>query len=278
MPKGFFAGKSRQKQPTDAISNPVLRHTDAHPRSDLEPSEAATCSRPPQTIAFHRPGTSDGRPQGKRRAAAPGLDLKAASRPMRLPPHRNPDGFKENTIGIALGSPRLVESQMVSQRDDYSCSAGEGKARAPEERSRWRKIGGFFKAKRALSSPPPQPFYQLRVESDWPLQDSTCSVEAYRHVSDLVPQEEEQGEGVAKDEWPCLNSGPASGDRPQDTGARTNHDSRSPQLEVEIPSVQLERYSVMFGGLFGGKPSPARSSKLPPLQDVGHPTRIETWS
>lgn len=224
MPKPLFTGES--PKPTDPISHPVLRYTDAHPRDDLRDlGDAATCS-PPQVAHFHRPA---GRPQEKRRPA-PGLDLKA------VPPAEmsaSMDALHEGMIGIALGSPRMVESQMIeSQMASHIRQDSHSVPDQPGKSSKWRKIGGLFKAKR-----PNQPFYQVRPNNDWPLG-------SYADVSptEASPEGQEAHARDKRDQWPQFKP-----DRPKGT--------ESPFLQVEIPNVQLERYSVMFGGLLG-KPSP----------------------
>lgn len=265
MPTGIFP--ARQKQPPGAIGHPVLRYADAHPRNDLRPIDAATCSTPPQAVAFHRPGTSTGRLQKK--TPAPDLYLKASAQCAARPSTSAVGDLNESTIGIALGSPRLLESQMVPHARDKSCySAAKSKSRFTGGKSRWRKI--VFKAKRALTPPPKQPFYQLRVDRDWPLQDSTSSVDP-RQQEDYAPQARVPGED--QNEWPRLNSDLASDDTHRNTGIQAKQDVGKMLLQVDIPNIELERYSVMFGGLLGDKSSPSRSSKIPRSLDVSDLTR-----
>ncbi|RJE24734.1 hypothetical protein PHISCL_02943 [Aspergillus sclerotialis] len=266
MPKGFFTGKSRQ---SETISHPALQYTDAIPRNDLH-FNAGTC-RPP---TFHRPRTSNR--QQKQRPP----DLNNAVPPSETISPRTAGNVEENMIGIALGSPRLVESQMYSHmRDDSYCST-VGR-RHDSGKSRWRKIGGLFKAKRAFT--PSQPFYQVRVNNDWPLQKSTYSMN--------VDEQKAAIQQPLTEEWPRLKSEPrdhgtqGSRAKPDATSDSTNS---SPRLQVDIPSVQMERYSVMFSGLLG-KP-PTRKSRIidsssalyhdlpPPPRPATSPTRPKSPS
>lgn len=238
MPKALFAGKSRQ----EAISHPVLHNTDALPRNDLHALNGAATCRPPVVRDFHRPRTSD---RQEKQAPAPVYLNYAVS------PAGNLD---ESMIGIALGSPRLVDSQMYSHmRNDSCCSAAESQ-RPGLAKSRWRKIGGLFKAKRAFA--PSQPFYQLRVDNDWPLQDSTYSIDVEDEHSKGPIQED-----CSQDEWPRFKpqskDDSAKDSQPQ---MKAQDADTSPLLQVDIPNVEMERYSVMFSGLLG-KP-PARKNRI----------------
>lgn len=232
MPNGFFTGKFRQPETN---SHPTLQDTDALQRNDLH-FNAGTC-RPP---IFHLPRTSDRqqkkRPPSLNNAVPPSETISPCT-------VRNVD---ESMIGIALGSPRLVESQMYSHvRDDSYCStAGQ---RHDSGKSRWRKIGSLFKTKRTFA--PSQPFYQVRANNDWPLQESAHSVNA---------DEQETIQQPPKEEWPR----PKSELRNHDThnsrikpDATSSSADSSPRLQVDIPSVQMERYSVMFSGLLGKPPT-----------------------
>ena len=271
MPKG--KSPARQKQPPDAPSHPVLRYPDNHPPGRRQANDAAIRRRPSEAVAFHRPGTSNGRLQRKR-GSAPGADLKAAAQ-SAVPSSTNPGGYLNvNTIGIALSSPRLVESQMISHvREGSGGSATNSKPYPPEAKSKWRKIGSLFKAKRALTSPPKQSFYQVHGDSDWPLQDSTHSEDLW-HQEDHATQTRDPEQ--YNDEWPrpCLNSDPAPDDTVQNTMTKAKQDASNALLQVEIPDIELERYSVMFGALLGTKSPSARSSRTTPSLklDVGVPT------
>lgn len=252
MPKGFFTGKSRQQEPALHDITASL-------------SDTATC-RPP---AFHRPRLSDRQGQEKQgqekqTPTATSMDLKNAVPPVETISPLTTADLDENLIGIALGSPRLVESQMYSHmRDDSSCST-TGNQRPGLGKSRWRKIGGLFKTKRAPAAS--QPFYQLRVNSDWPLPDSTYSID--------LEDEKSRTEDVPPDEWPRFKQRKGDHDS-QDSRAKTKENGdTSPLLQVDIPNIRMERYSVMFSGPLGKKARKNRIEETPP--EVGLSSQCDT--
>lgn len=238
MSKEFFIGKSRQPE---TISHPVLQYTDALPRKDLH-FNTATCRAP----TLQRPRTSDRqqkqRPPNLNNAVSPGETVST----------RTVGNLNESKIGIALGSPRLVESQMYSHiRDDPYCyTADKGHYSG---KSRWKKIGGLFKVKRTFA--PSQPFYQVRMNKDWSLQESIYSV-------DVDERKKKNREDLPTEKRPRLKSGArdygTQGSRAKPDAQSDSTDSSS-MLQVEIPSVRMERYSVMFSGLLG---EPNRKSRV----------------
>ncbi|KAF7713956.1 Uncharacterized protein PECH_000742 [Penicillium ucsense] len=126
-------------------------------------------------------------------------------------------------IGLALGSPRMLD-----HRDDLSPPQfrteifTKQQVVAPSisrKPSKWKKIGGLFKAKNALAVPVPH------------LGDSAAQVPRLQ-VNDGAP------ERLSTDEWPKF--GPNS----RLTGAGSSQNGLL--LAVDIPAAQMERYSVMF--------------------------------
>lgn len=225
MPKGFLTGKSRQREP--ALHNP-----------NASENNTATC-RPP---AFHRLRITNQQVQKKQAPpTTTPMDLKNAVPPVKAISPLATANLDENLIGIALGSPRLVESQMYSHMRNDSYPSTAVHQRAGLGKSRWRRIGGLFKTKRTPAAS--QPFYQLRVNNDWPLQKPTYSI----GVEDEKSKAEVQGDNPP-DEWPRFRQQKEDhGSHDSQAKTKTKENTR-PLLEVDIPNVQMERYSVMFSG------------------------------
>ncbi|RHZ69821.1 hypothetical protein CDV55_107859 [Aspergillus turcosus] len=306
MARGIFLGRSRAPEAIEIISNPVLKYSDALPRTDLRDVEsvANNSRRANRAVAqwdFQRPRTADGRKLIKKgQGLNPGFDFQIAVPPadtVPLPKSPN-DEPNANMIGIALGSPRMAEPQsMLSQTQEQppvSISASSEQASpqaAPPKRkpSKWRKIGGLFKAKNALPAPANQPFYQVRCNEEWPLQESTHSVD-YQHQCEAEKLEAGNMAPTPPkppnlEIWPCLEgeNEPKSYVRsnlatsPQDSG--NNNDlvpgakprSAGPFLQIDIPDIQLERYSVMFGGVLNRNEPSLLKRRSRTLEDASIP-------
>ncbi|KAF7176299.1 hypothetical protein CNMCM7691_002224 [Aspergillus felis] len=305
MARGIFLGRSRAPEAIEIISNPVLKYSDALPRTDLRDVESvANNSRPVNRAVaqwdFQRPRTADGRkPIKKGQGLNPGFDFQIAVPPAEaVPLPKSPDDDPNaNMIGIALGSPRMAEPQSIhSQMQEQlpvSTSASPAQA-SPQTRplkrkpSKWRKIGGLFKAKNALSATPNQPFYQLRCNEEWPLQESTHSVD-YEHQCEAEKLEAENMAPTPPNPpnleiWPCpagdnepepyvqrdLDTAPQASAKNNDLIPGAKPRTAGPFLQIDIPDVQLERYSVMFGGVLN-KNEPLLKRRSKTLEDVRIP-------
>ncbi|KAL4914396.1 hypothetical protein BDW62DRAFT_144663 [Aspergillus aurantiobrunneus] len=255
MAKGIL-GKSRSPPQTQGISKPLLRYTDAIPRNDLRDVErGVSYSRPiHQDIkAGQHPGMSEGRNLRRiTEVPTPQFDFQGTSSPAQSSQVSGMHlGIDEGMIGIALGSPRLLESHNMPshqmQRIPPPTPPEEERPPSALQRksSKWRKIGGLFKAKNAMASNANKPFYQVRPTTEappQPAQDSTHSID-YRSRQTAVSK---TGPIVNTEVWPCLVS--------ENEALARQPDSSKPKvpgsfLQVEIPPVEMERYSVMFGGL-----------------------------
>jgi hypothetical protein len=306
MARGIFLGRSRAPEAIEIISNPVLKYSDALPRTDLRDVESvANNSRPVNRAVaqwdFQRPRTADGRkPIKKGQGLNPGFDFQIAVPPAEaVPLPKSPDDdLNANMIGIALGSPRMAEPQSIltqmQEQPPISTSASPEQA-APQTKSpkrkpsKWRKIGGLFKAKNALPATANQPFYQLRCTEEWPLQESTHSVD-YEHQCEAEKSEPEKMAPTPPnlpnlEIWPCpeAENGPKSyvqsslETAPQDSaknnglvpGAKPR--TAGPFLQIDIPDVQLERYSVMFGGVLNQNEPSLLKRRSKTLEDVRIP-------
>ncbi|KAE8373424.1 hypothetical protein BDV26DRAFT_272175 [Aspergillus bertholletiae] len=287
MARGLFLGKPRAPRETD-ISNPIFKYTDAVPRDDLKAlaNASTTHHRPIQQAHWdtQRPRTSDGRQQDRKvEIPAPGFDFRIAVPPAQAikSPTNSENGSEENMIGIALGSPRLVDPQHTfSQMQEKALeTAHERPKAAPQlqrKPSKWRKIGGLFKAKNAVASGASQPFYQVQVPGGQapPAQGSSHSIDYQTH-------EAKPNHAVDIEAWPRLEPEVKVDEKQQSTNsAQAQSQDRPPPaesklgplLQVDIPNVEMERYSVMFSALLNkNEPSPLnRRSKT--LENISAPT------
>ncbi|PWY93999.1 hypothetical protein BO94DRAFT_316839 [Aspergillus sclerotioniger CBS 115572] len=284
MARGTFLGRSRTIRQAEAVSSTTSKHSDARPRKDLKCIEdGANHGRqvPHAHRDFQRPETSEGRQQKRLQALSP-VNTQAPplpSSPM-LSPTGTDNGANGSLIGVALGSPRMIESHvpMSQTQETPPAKPAETQTRPALQRkpSKWKKIGGLFKAKAAMTAAPNQPFYQVRLEDEWPMQDSTYSFEQQPRVQPEKPASPTSG----TEAWPSLepeiqhqahekersegdvNFSPKADKQPPATG---------PLLQVEIPDIQLERYSVMFGGVLSKNRPPSLIRRSQTLQDVSAP-------
>ncbi|PGH11961.1 hypothetical protein AJ80_06927 [Polytolypa hystricis UAMH7299] len=203
------------------------------------------------------------------------------------------NGHGGQMIGVALGSPSLQRSFPPDVYNAVSPPPDRGASRAPSETeegrvaplkrkpSKWKKIGGLFRSK--TSSPMPrQPFYQVQV-NDQPLhapssrtaspadlhfQQSYASMHASPPPFPKFTVQNPNGKEI----WPALDDRPstshASPSKPpkklindgkrltEEPGEYTSPSlQQSPLLDIDIPDIHMERYSVMFGSLLGKNPS-----------------------
>ncbi|KAL4949873.1 hypothetical protein BDW69DRAFT_67183 [Aspergillus filifer] len=242
MARGIL-GKSRTPQ-EKGISNPHLKYTDAMPRDDLRDiNHAVSYSRPtPQVVQFGQSGSQAQLASDFDFRA----DVPASQTTLTSDVHL---GVDESMIGIALGSPRMLQPHNIRTPAPPipPSTPDNGRSRTGLQRksSKWRKIGGLFKAKHAMAPNADKPFYQVRAEESGPQQqqqDSTYSVDYQGRRRPWTGSETGPIENT--EVWPCLVS---------ENEALTQQGSSKPKagtfLQVEIPQVEMERYSVMFGGL-----------------------------
>ncbi|PKX93431.1 uncharacterized protein P174DRAFT_461855 [Aspergillus novofumigatus IBT 16806] len=306
MARGIFLGRSRAPEAIEIISNPVMKYSDALPRTDLRDVESvANNSRPVNHAVaqwdFQRPRTADGRkPIKKGQGLNPGFDFQIAVPPAEaVPLPKSPDDdLNANMIGIALGSPRMAEPQsilsQVQEQPPVSTSASPEQAspqtKTPKRKpSKWRKIGGLFKAKNALPAPANQPFYQLRYTEEWPLQESSHSVD-YEHQCEAEKSEPENMAPAPPnlpnlEIWPCpegenepksyvqssLKTAPQDSVKNNDLVPGAKPRAAGPFLQIDIPDIQLERYSVMFGGVLNQNEPSLLKRRSKTLEDVRIP-------
>ena len=187
-------------------------------------------------------------------------------------------------IGMALGSPThhpaVWQPQSIHQvrspsPDTFQESVDD---RVPpitpaKQRSKWKMFGGLFGGNRKQNPAITQNFYQLQPD------DSQANTEKHQ-LADDVPKESLNGrtnsERKASKKKPDVkrsNTAPIVAEPPPTTGQGNpeilldGHQISDPEqkeqgglmLDVAIPSVEMERYSVMFGSLLQKQPSSTSS-------------------
>lgn len=259
---GIF-GRSRANTTNAGISQPVLTFSDAAPRDDLQSLGKPESTHPRQHTA--KPGkqtgttTSNGRGlrQKHQKNVIQAFDFTVTQPPegplvVDEPAGAN-GGMESHAIGIALGSPSMVPppqynpvewSSPSSERQDPSTrpiASNTGSLR--RKPSKWKKFGGMLKGRQNDGKRTREGFYQL----------------------DMNKSQEETVPVVRNPDYkrPIVSVSPRFNDDRWEDQQKTQTPADS-LLAVNIPTVEMERYSVMFRSVLGEKPSSnllARRSK-----------------
>lgn len=288
MAKTTTVVQSRTNQATDTISFPVRTYSDAAPRDDLRNIDDASSQRLPKQglVAqwdFPRPKTADACTDRK---APPGLgatfDFRLTAPPDEVIPSSARSGgspLGPQMIGIALGSPGMLESKepLPPPRFNTSIFAQTPEQSTPRKSSKWKKIGGFFRAKNALASP------TLNAHA---VQERQLGQEGTPPTN----QHQMKKRKGSTEEWPRIevdpksktdsNSSPRRSRKfslSRKTTTKEKPEHRGPRLEVNIPDVQVERYSVMFSNVMNKSQRPnllaRRAKTLDSLSVPSHQVR-----
>lgn len=255
MARRHSVRRARKPQLARNISSPSLIYTNALPRDDLQSLDdvltARGMSRAPVQRDFQRPKTAEGHTRNQKpQHPIAGFDFQRITE--TVPPHSKVDDH--SVVGIALGSPSPLPPQSTfSQMQDDAAFPTVTESPKPSslqrKPSKWKKIGGLFKIKTAVESVPNRPTYQMRV-NDRSLHDVSASINFQCESSNKTRMKKKKKPQA--DERVLESKAAASGSF----------------LQVDIPKVEMERYSVMFSGLLD-KTQPsllARRSKT--LEDL----------
>jgi hypothetical protein len=157
-------------------------------------------------------------------------------------------------IGIALGSPRLLKQDeaLPPPRFDTSVFAqGQCECGLSHKTSKWKKIGGLFKAKNALTSHQdgmrdgePKPEHEYRMyEKPRKTKERKNSTEESPNL-EVDPTQARVNPNQQRSRKFSLSCTKAPKEQPQPSPS-----VQGPLLSVDIPDIQMERYSVMFGNV-----------------------------
>lgn len=305
-------GRGRANTTTGTISKPTLTYTDALPRDDLQDlgQISATNVQPAASSGWSR--------RQEIPANASGFDFRVTEPPEEavksdLPTDRTVD---DAMIGIALASPGAVASPysatksndepVISEINTAQDARNDASGSLRRRPSKWKKLGGLFKGKQNPPKTSNLPFYQVQI-NDQPLQSSSeflpgqglPSQTRYGLQQDSVRSNKDRDH---TEEWPRYEDGSrldghSGKERARDDQghSRTGPNARinsseskasgsGPLLQVEIPDIHMERYSVMFGSVLGNKQPPGllarRSKTLDKLKvatdEVGAPSQAKT--
>lgn len=277
---GIF-GRTRANTTNGGISQPILTFSDAAPRDDLQSLERLDSTYPrPRTAKPEKPTGTTSIGRGLRRRSQKN-GIQAFDFTVTEPPEgplvvNEPASFNEgmdsHAIGIALGSPSMVpppvyhpiewtspSSQQQSAWTTTTVSSAGSLRRKP---SKWKKFGGMLKGSRQNEGKSTREgFYQLGMD---------------RSHDDTMPVIQN-----AEYKQPVVSVSPRFGsdERWEDQNQKTPADSL---LTVNIPTVQMERYSVMFRSVLGEKPTSnllaRRSKALDHLLVDGMEVSIPTYA
>ncbi|KAL2001019.1 hypothetical protein VTN02DRAFT_2332 [Thermoascus thermophilus] len=299
MARGIFTSRSRLNTPGGSISNPTLTHTDAEPRNDLLSLREVSANIPPPHRSGAVSGINSERTESRSRqsqgqdwpTAKPTFDSQVTAPPAKaISSYTAVDNAPDcNMIGIALGSPGMVNPLNQTTADVPEVHGAEDVARAQLRRkpSKWKKFGDLFRSKTAAAPPSNPPFCQVQTGvNDPPPQASGDSVARpevqsqsqhdFRRQKTLRKSVYRKEDNKIRGAWQQQEGGHINGHHKHDEDSerqglaqneqapKFSFDVSGPLLQVEIPNIQLERYSVMFGSVLGkNKPSTllARRSK-----------------
>ncbi|KAJ5301604.1 hypothetical protein PENANT_c002G10486 [Penicillium antarcticum] len=259
MARGTTTVTSRT-QPTETISFPVLTYSDALPRNDLRDLDEQARKRLTQAGIvgqwdFRQPSPVEG--WFRRPPPGPGanFDFQVTSPPDEAIPSTN-GAPEQYMIGVALGSPGMInkDEPLPPPRFDTAIFEPGRMTQSPQgyKPSKWKKIGGLFKVKNALSPP-----NQLHGSVANQPEKSNKSKERNNSL----------------EEWPAFELDPKAvmgGINQSPPRSRSRKFSLSgrkappeeppvqrPLLSVDIPDIQMERYSVMFSNVVNKNERPS---------------------
>lgn len=249
----------------------MLMFTDALPRDDLQSiNNGKLDGREIVTYEFPRPRTST---QPATSVSTFDFGLTAS------PKEAAPSGEKSDRspllppgIGIALGSPGMLKSQKSPPPARFytSISTEPPKERGTPTRksSKWKKLGGLFKAKNAFASTHDSQSEKRKESPTKNRADSDDHTSIRRIRRDDTPTDWRLVDVDRNASTNKIGSPRRVRNFSMSTLNVSNEHSATehphPHLDVEIPDIQLDRYSVMFSNVMNKIQQPsllARRSK-----------------
>jgi hypothetical protein len=173
----------------------------------------------------------------------------------------------EEMIGMALGSPGHPRFVQTNVHDHLYAAPGETGAQAHPEgiaegkstnvkAGKWKKFGGLFKPKHNLSIPA-----ATAVPQSSQPQHPEQNLDATESKPIPLPKDTPKISQTLRHPEPA----PAPADNPPTQDVKNNNvtilRTQLPKLDVDIPDIQMDRYSVMFGSLLGGQQSASLLSR-----------------
>ncbi|KAL1962466.1 hypothetical protein VTN77DRAFT_9667 [Rasamsonia byssochlamydoides] len=273
MARRIFGGRARAHPAAETISRPTLTFTDALPRDDLQDLGRISA-------AGAQPAPSSG---WSRRQEIPNdasaFDFRVAEPPEEAVKSDRLAGqtVDDSMIGIALGSPGAVASPYSTAKSndgppppsEVQATTNDTSGSLRRKPSKWKKFGGLFKGKQNTQKTSNLPFYQVQVndqpmgtDSEFPYEHAFLAQSRYELRQDAVRQNKDSSHMEA---WPRLEDESRKEQDPDNQShAQAGHNGGinssgsipsgpGPFLQVDIPDIHMERYSVMFGSVLGNK-------------------------
>ncbi|KAI2678780.1 hypothetical protein CBS147355_4665 [Penicillium roqueforti] len=256
MARGMTTVRSRT-QPKETISFPVLTYTDALPRDDLFSLEAS--QRPAQPMIgqwdFSQPSAGDGWLKKPPSGQGATFDFRITAPPDEAIQTDHAQ-TEQHMIGIALGSPGMLtkDEPLPPPRFDTFIIAERDSAHKP---SKWKKIGGLFKAKNAPTSIPggAQESVVKPHSNNYKLPEKPPKARLRKNSTEEWPKFEVEPRKMPgrSDQTPQRSRNFSLGNKPTKDESSTH----GLLLSVEIPDIQMERYSVMFSDVVNKNQKPS---------------------
>ncbi|KAJ5110499.1 hypothetical protein N7532_001034 [Penicillium argentinense] len=285
--------KSRTAPANEAISFPVLTYSDAKPRNDLQDLDDGAKQRQNQSslaqFNFPQPVGAEERSNRKPLPVDTAtFDFRVTAPPDEVVPSRAMMDRSPIGIGIALGSPGMLESKenLPPPRFNTNIFVDEQKQQSqPRKTSKWKKIGGLFRAKSALASPT-QPRPNIPKQSAKEKPSSSGKQTPEKHGTEEWPRIETDAKPTTTSSSTPQRTRKFSLSNRKGLKEKNGENMQGPRLDVDIPDVQMERYSVMFSTVMNRNQRPsllARRSKTldnlhVPSNSVSHAATIGTMT
>ncbi|KAL1954518.1 hypothetical protein VTO42DRAFT_1078 [Malbranchea cinnamomea] len=286
MARKLFASRPRANTTNESISRPTLTFTDAAARLDLQPlhqvsahKAAAENARPKRSL------TVVDRARSHRQDVEGLTNMEnPCFRPRTSPAPEDRRSQEEEVIGIALGSPTAawghpcmaskstIATHMSDNEGDKMRTSNAGSNSVPHalkrKPSKWKKFGDLFKTKNPPPLPEGMPFYQVQV-NDQPLLPSRypdfamgfqfgwdygaphATQPSRQHSRKEKESKPRKHAKLVKERSPRKHRGALTQEPRHVTKTERQEPAPLNLLNVDIPDVELERYSVMFGGILG---------------------------
>lgn len=282
MARKFLAARPRANtaDPSSSVSNPTLTSTDAAPRADLQHITRQSSNRAKRSKTF---ATADEHHNNATAHQEDGIGVALGS-PSQAWPRTFGGVLVPTTADVGTTAEGGQQPNVVALDEPLQ-----------RKQSKWKKFGNLFRAKTEPTPPSSNdPLYEVHVNdqsvhsrdpsghsssniyypfgpSPWQPRSNSVSQESPRPGRQGSRSKRNNRKGHAKltkdnpksDYQSGYQLGRWTEEPAEDLNISSSRDKplpSTPTLNVDIPEVEMERYSVMFGNLLGGQPSSSSSS------------------
>jgi len=176
-------------------------------------------------------------------------------------------------IGMAIGSPTHVPTAWNPQRFDHTHSPSPDPTEAsmerspmpPKQKSKWKMFGGLFGGGKKQPTLQAQNFYQLQSQRTPPVEQQPARgwTTSEKHTAQKKPDVTRANTAPTRFNLHYGQENPeilVDGSHLEDSPQQRRNLVGKGMLDVDIPSVEMERYSVMFGSLLSGPAAPSANT------------------